>query len=126
MAKTKKEMLDDILTGILQIGQIKACSIVSSEGQIIDSRTPSDVDEGMFSALCSTLMESAEAASGQLKTGLVGQIAVKTEKGIIVLIPAGSKAIFTALTELDAQLGLILSEIESRAEQVNTILNNIK
>ena len=62
----------------------------------------------------------------QLKTVLVGQISVKTEKGIIVLIPAGSKAIFTALTELDVQLGLILSEIESRAEQVNTILNNIK
>ncbi len=68
-------------------------------------------------------MGTAEAASGQLKTGLVGQISVKTEKGIIVLIPAGSKAIFTALTELDAQLGLILSEIESRAQQVNTILN---
>ena len=70
-------------------------------------------------------MEAAEAASGQLKTGLVGQISVKTEKGIIVLIPAGSKAIFTALTELDAQLGIILSEIESRAEQVNTILNKL-
>ncbi len=41
MAKTKKEMLDDILTGILQVGQIKACGIVSTEGQIIDSRTPS-------------------------------------------------------------------------------------
>ncbi len=50
-----------------------------------------DVDEGIFSALCSTIMGAAEAASGQLKTGLVGQISVKTEKGIIVLIPAGSK-----------------------------------
>ena len=62
MAKTKKEMLDDILTNILQFGQIKACGIVSSEGQIIDSRAPSDVDEGIFSALCSTIMGAAEAA----------------------------------------------------------------
>jgi predicted regulator of Ras-like GTPase activity (Roadblock/LC7/MglB family) len=125
MAKTKKEMLDDVLTGILQVGQIKACGIVSIEGLLIDSRTPPDVDARIFSALCSTIMGAAEAASGQLNTGKVGQISVKTEKGTIVLIPAGSKAILTALTEPEAQLGLILFEMESRAEQVNEILSSI-
>jgi len=125
MAKTKKEQLDDVLTGILQVGQIKACGIVSIEGLLIDSRTPPDVDARIFSALCSTIMGAAEAASGQLNTGKVGQISVKTEKGTIVLIPAGSKAILTALTEPEAQLGLILFEMESRAEQVNVILSTI-
>jgi predicted regulator of Ras-like GTPase activity (Roadblock/LC7/MglB family) len=125
MAKTKKDMLDDVLTGILQVGQIKACGIVSIEGLLIDSRTPPDVDARIFSALCSTIMGAAEAASGQLNTGKVGQISVKTEKGTIVLIPAGSKAILTALTEPEAQLGLILFEMESRAEQVNEILSSI-
>ena len=125
MAKTKKEMLDDVLTGILQVGQIKACGVVSKEGLLIDSRTPPDVDARIFSALCSTIMGAAEAASGQLTTGYVGQISVKTEKGTIVLIPAGTKAILTALTEPEAQLGLILFEMESRAEQVNEILSTI-
>jgi len=125
MVKTKKEQLDDVLTGILQVGQIKACGIVSKEGLLIDSRTPPDVDARIFSALCSTIMGAAEAASGQLNTGKVGQISVKTEKGTIVLIPAGSKAILTALTEPEAQLGLILFEMESRAEQVNVILSTI-
>lgn len=125
MAKTKKEMLDDVLTGILQVGQIKACGIVSIEGLLIDSRTPPDVDARIFSALCSTIMGAAKAASGQLNTGKVGQISVKTKKGTIVLIPAGSKAILTALTEPEAQLGLILFEMESRAEQVNEILSTI-
>ena len=125
MAKTKKEQLDDVLTGILQVGQIKACGIVSKEGLLIDSRTPPDVDARIFSALCSTIMGAAEAASGQLNTGKVGQISVKTEKGTIVLIPAGSKAILTALTEPEAQLGLILLEMESSAEQVNVILSTI-
>lgn len=81
MTKTIKEMLDDVLTSILQIGQIKACGIVSKEGLLIDSRTPPDVDARIFSALCSTIMGAAEAASGQLNTGYVGQISVKTEKG---------------------------------------------
>jgi uncharacterized protein len=125
MAKTKKEQLDDVLTSILQIGQIKACGIVSKEGLLIDSRTPPDVDARIFSALCSTIMGAAEAASGQLATGIVSLINVKTEKGTIVLIPAGTKAILTALTEPEAQLGLILFEMESRAELVNEILSTI-
>jgi predicted regulator of Ras-like GTPase activity (Roadblock/LC7/MglB family) len=125
MAKTKKELLDDVLAGILQVGQIKACGVVSKEGLLIDSRTPPDVDARIFSALCSTIMGAAEAASGQLNTGLVSEISVRTDKGTIILIPAGSKAILTALTEPEAQLGLILFEMENRAEQVNEILSKI-
>jgi hypothetical protein len=114
MAETKKEMLDTVLSSFLQVGQIKACAIVSKEGLLISSRTPPDVDARIFSALCSTIMGAAEAASTQMKTGLVSEISLKTEKG--------SKAIFTALTETDAQIGLILFEMESKAKAVEEIL----
>ncbi|GAB4311178.1 MAG: roadblock/LC7 domain-containing protein [Methanobacteriaceae archaeon] len=125
MTKTKKEKLDDELTGLMKVGQIKASGIVSKEGLLINSRTPPDVDARIFSALCSTIMGAAEAASGQMNTGSVSEISVKTEKGTIVLIPAGEKAILTALTEPDAQLGLILFEMESRANQVDNILKEM-
>ena len=125
MTKTKKEKLDDVLTGLMQVGQIKACGIVSKEGLLINSRTPPDVDARIFSALCSTIMGAAEAASGQMTTGTVSQISVKTEKGTIVIIPAGLKAILTLLTDLEAQLGLIFFEMETRAAQVEEILKGI-
>jgi uncharacterized protein len=125
MAETKKEKLDAVLSSIMQVGQIKACAIVSKEGLLIDSRTPPDVDARIFSALCSTIMGAAEAASTQMKTGSVSEISLKTEKGTIVLIPAGSKAILTALTEVEAQIGLILFEMESQAEQVEKILHGM-
>jgi uncharacterized protein len=125
MAKTKKEELDDVLTTLMQVGQIKACGIVSKEGLLINSRTPPDVDARIFSALCSTIMGAAEAASGQMTTGTVSQISVKTEKGTIVLIPAGPKAILTVLTEPEAQLGLIFVEMESIAENVNHIMGGM-
>lgn len=125
MTKTKKEKLDDVLTAFMQVGQIKASGIVSKEGLLINSRTPPDVDARIFSALCSTIMGAAEAASGQMNTGNVSQISVKTQEGTIVLIPAGEKAILTALTETEAQLGLILYEMESRASQVEEILGEM-
>jgi len=62
-------------------------------------------------------MGAAESASKQMKTGLVNEISLKTEKGTIILLPAGSKAILTTLTETEAQIGLILFEMESIAEQ---------
>lgn len=123
MAKTKKELLDDVLTALVQVGQIKACAIVSKEGLLISSRTPPDVDARIFSALCSTIMGAAEAASAQMKTGSVNAISLKTEKGTIVLLPAGAKAILTTLTETEAQIGLILFEMESIAEQTEHILS---
>jgi uncharacterized protein len=125
MAKTKKEKLDDVLTGLMQVGQIKACGVVSKEGLLINSRTPPDVDARIFSALCSTIMGAAEAASGQMATGTVAQISVKTEKGTIVLIPAGLKAILTVLTDPEAQLGLIFFEMDTRAAQVEEILREM-
>ena len=126
MAKTKKEQLDDTLTALIQVGQIKACGIVSKEGLLINSRTPPDVDARIFSALCSTIMGAAEAASGQMATGGVSQVSVKTDKGTIVLMPAGAKAILTALTEPEAQLGLILVEMESLAQEVNQVMGESK
>ena len=63
MGKTKKELLDEVLAGILHVGQIKACGDVSKEGLLIDSRTPPDVDARIFSALCSTIMGAAEAGT---------------------------------------------------------------
>ena len=125
MAKTKKEELDDMLTTLMQVGQIKACGIVSKEGLLINSRTPPDVDARIFSALCSTIMGAAEAASGQMTTGGVSQISVKTEKGTIVLLPAGPKAILTALTEPEAQLGLIFFEMETIAHEVKQIMGGM-
>ena len=125
MAKTKKERLDDVLTGLMQVGQIKACSIASKEGLLINSRTPPDVDARIFAALCSTIMGAADAASGQLSTGIVSQISVTTEKGTIALLPAGEKAILTALTDPEAQLGLIYFEMETRAKQVEEIMKEM-
>lgn len=125
MTMTKKEKLDEVLSGLLKVGQIKACAVVSKEGLLINARTPPDVDARIFSALCSTIMGAAEAASGQMATGLVNQISLKTEKGTIVLIPAGQKAILTALTEPEAQIGLIFYEMEERALMVDQILREM-
>ncbi len=125
MSKTKKEKLDDVLAGLIKVGQIKACGIVSKEGLLINSITPPDVDARIFSALCSTIMGAAEAASGQMTTGAVSQISVKTEKGTIVLIPAGIKAILTVLTDPEAQIGLIFFEMENRAAQVDEVLKEM-
>lgn len=120
--KTKKERLDDVLIKLMNVGQLKASAIVSTEGLLITSRTPPEMNDRIIAALCSTMMASAETASIQMKIGKVNEISVKTEEGTVFLSPAGHKALLVGLAEPDAQAGLIMMEMESKANQTKEIL----
>lgn len=121
-AKTKKERLDDVLRRLMNVGQLRASAIVSSEGLLITSRTPPEMNERIIAALCSTVMASAETASSQMSIGKVSEINVKTDQGTIFLTPAGKKALLVSLAEPNAQAGLIMMEMESKATQTQEIL----
>ncbi len=125
MPETKKDKLDTILARFGEVGQIKAVGIVSKEGLLITALMPPEMNERIVAALCSTIMASAETASTQMGTGEVSDIHVKTEQGTILLQPAGEKAILIALADSGAQLGLIMMEIETRAKQVQEILEEV-
>ena len=125
MAETKKVKLDQILTKFMQVGQIKACGVVSTEGLLITSRMPPEMNERIVGALCSTIIASAETASSQMGTGEVSEVSVRTQQGTLLLKPAGKKALVIALAEIEAQIGLITVEIEMRAKQVQEILEEV-
>jgi len=125
MPETKKDKLDTVLARFGEVGQIKAAGIVSKEGLLITALMPPEMNERIVAALCSTIMASAETASTQMGTGGVSDIHVKTEQGTILLQPAGGKAILIALADSGAQLGLIMMEIETRAKQVQEILEEV-
>ncbi len=125
MVGTKKEKLDQVLTKFMQVGQVKAVGIVSVEGLLITSIMPPDMNERIVGALCSTIIASAETASSQMGTGAVSEVSIKTEHGILLLKPAGQKALLFALAEVEAQFGLITLEIEIRGKQVQDILEEV-
>lgn len=125
MPETKKDKLDTVLARFGEVGQIKAAGIVSKEGLLITALMPPEMNERIVAALCSTIMASAETASTQMGTGEVSDIHVKTDQGTILLQPAGEKAILIALADSGAQLGLIMMEIETRAKQVQEILEEV-
>lgn len=125
MPETKKDKLDTVLARFGEVGQIKAAGIVSKEGLLITALMPPEMNERIVAALCSTIMASAETASTQMGTGGVSDIHVKTDEGTILLQPAGEKAILIALADSGAQLGLIMMEIETRAKQVQEILEEV-
>ena len=125
MPETKKDKLDTVLARFGEVGQIKAVGIVSKEGLLITALMPPEMNERIVAALCSTIMASAETASTQMGTGEVSDIHVKTAQGTILLQPAGEKAILIALADSGAQLGLIMMEIETRAKQVQEILEEV-
>lgn len=125
MAETKKQKLDNVLTKFMQVGQVPLVAVVSKEGLLITSRMPPHMNDRIVGALCSTIIASAETASSQMGTGEVSEVNVKTEHGTLLLKPAGDKALLVALAEAEAQLGLIMVEIDLRAKQVQEILEEV-
>ena len=67
-------------------------------------------------------MGAAEAASGQMTTGILAQISVKTKKEPLYFSNS-IKAILTLFTDPEAQRGRIFYEMETLAAQVGEILS---
>ena len=122
--ETKKEKLDAILAKLQNIGEIDACAIVSREGLLLSERSPPEVDVKIFAALCASVLGAAETALAQMKKGAADQIVVKGKQGQLVLVPAGPKAVLVSLARLNANIGLVLLEMNNSANSISKLLKS--
>jgi len=121
MADTKKEKLLDILENLQKEGDISESMAVSRDGLPIASNTEkTDVDT--FAAMAAAMQGAAETAVAELKQGEVEQIIIESNKGKIISIGAGAKAILITRASKIANLGLVIIEIKKAARKIEEIL----
>ena len=112
-------MFDKILSDLKQIGGINASSITSRDGV----RIISDMDvESNTETMAATMLAAAETATMELGKGIPDRVIVESDHGKLVAMGTGPKAFLVILTEPDAELGLILVELEKAAEKVKMII----
>ena len=120
---TKKERLDAALAELSNAGNVDASVITSREGLLMTSRVPPEVDDKIIGALFASVTGAAETATVEMKRGAVDRIIIGAKEGQVVLMPAGPKAILGVLVRRGApNLGLILSEMETRAREIEKII----
>lgn len=119
---TKKDQLIEILQNLKKIGETLGSSVISRDGLIIASDLTKDVDEETFAAMSAAMQGAAETAVSELKQGELNQIIIDAQKGKIITISAGEKAILVVLGKPSIKLGLILLEMGKVSGKISDVL----
>jgi len=117
------ENLDSILLKLITtIPEINAATIVSTEGEIIASALPQDVDEVTIAVMTAALLSLAESAITLIKSGEFEQLFIRGRDGYLIVLPAGRNAVLSISTTRDVRLGLIYLDCKRVSEQIAKLI----
>ena len=117
------QKIDDILKKfIIANPEVKAAAIISVEGLPIASALPQSVDETKFAAMTATLLSLSERAIIEMGKGDFEQLYIKGSEGYLIVMQAGSNAVFTVSTTKNVGRGLILLECRRICEKIANLL----
>jgi hypothetical protein len=95
---------------------IQASAIVSSDGLIIASALPKNVEEDRVSAMSAAMLSLGERISSELRRGELDQIYIRGDDGYVMLMAVGENAVLTVMANENAKLGLIFLDIKRAAD----------
>ena len=123
MASSRSQQLVEELKK-LQISSpdIQASAIVSSDGLIIASALPRNVQEDRVSAMSAAMLSLGERISQELRRGNLDQVYIRGDNGYVMLIAVGEDAVLTILAGVKAKLGLIFLDIKRTAAALEELI----
>ena len=104
---------------------IRATAIVNTDGLIMASRLPPDVEEDRVGAMSAAISTLGERSGIELDLGGMQQVLVKGSRGYIVLMNIGSDAVLVTLTTEKIKLGLLFLELKRAAAELARLFNQL-
>jgi predicted regulator of Ras-like GTPase activity (Roadblock/LC7/MglB family) len=86
--------------------------VVSTEGFVVSSLLPAEVDEELVSGMAASLLGVGERISADLMRSDMEQVFVRSPKGYIILNAVTDDTVLVLLVTRDAKLGLIFLELK--------------
>ena len=86
-------------------------AVVSTEGFVVSSLLPAEVDEDLVSGMAASLLGVGERISSDLMRSGMEQVYVRSPKGYIVLNAVTNDTAIVLLVSREAKLGLIFLEL---------------
>jgi predicted regulator of Ras-like GTPase activity (Roadblock/LC7/MglB family) len=116
------DLLTSILNGLSGTSDIKATGVVSTDGLMMASLLPSEMDEDAVGAMSAAMLSLGERTSKELARGMLDQVLIRGDNGYIIMTYAGEDAVLTVLAKPSAKLGLIFLDVKRAAEKIASIL----
>ncbi len=120
--ETKSEKLLSELKKLANVGNIEGSAVVARNGLMIASDLPRDVDERRLGAMSATMMGAVETAAITLNKGTIKRVTAEIEKAILITMGAGKKAILVVSASPNANLGMLMVEMEERVKNIREII----
>ncbi len=120
---SRVEKIQDILRSLRSVSpDIVGSAIVSTDGFIVASLLPSEVDEELVSGMAAALLGVGERIATELMGGSMEQTYVRGRLGYVLLNAVGTDALLIVLTTPDAKLGLVFLDVRRRVSELVKII----
>ena len=119
----KAELLTSVLTELNGTSaDIEASGIISTDGLMIASVLPANLDEDRVGAMSAAMLSLGDRTAQELSRGNLEQVLIKGQRGYVLMTYAGQEAVLTVLAKPNAKLGLIFLDVKRAAESISELL----
>lgn len=101
---------------------IEASALISTDGLMIASALPQNMDEDRIGAMSAALLSLGDRAARELGRGGLERVLIQGERGYVIMSSAGPEAVLTVLAKPNAKLGLIFLDIKRAAETLSRLI----
>jgi len=123
MAQTRTELIVARLREMqMNSPEIEASAVVSTDGLIIASALPADVEEDRLSAMSAAMIGLGERIAEELNRGKLEQIYIHGTNGFVILTSIGNSTVLSALARNNAKLGLIFLELQRAVRDLERLV----
>ncbi|HRI68132.1 MAG TPA: roadblock/LC7 domain-containing protein [Polyangium sp.] len=120
---SRVERIQEILRNLRSVSpDIIGSAMVSTDGFVIASLLPNEIDEELVSGMAAALLGVGERIAHELMGGQMEQTYVRGKQGYVILNAVGSEALLIVLTTPDAKLGLVFLDIRRRVGELAKIV----
>jgi predicted regulator of Ras-like GTPase activity (Roadblock/LC7/MglB family) len=119
----RTDQIQDVLRALrASSSDIAGVALVSADGFTASSVLPRELEEEIVGGLSATFRSSADRVVQELLGASLEQAYVKTRNGFMIVNQMGADAALVVLANDNARLGLLLLEINRRAQQLLRLL----
>lgn len=120
---TRVEQMQGVLRNIRSASaDIIGSAILTSDGFVVASMLPAEVDEEMISAMAATLLGASEQISDEVINSVLEQTYVRAKDGYIIVNAVTEEEVLIILTNRNVKLGLVFMEARKRSADLLKLL----
>ena len=123
MAQTISDQLDEVLNDFERnVPHVEATAIVSTDGLVIASRLPDQVEEDRVGAMGAAILSISTRSGDELARGEMLRVLIESTNGYLLIRSIGDVAILVALVDKKVRLGMLFYECKQCIEKLTGIL----